>query len=699
MTFATPMLAIIAAAIALPALVILYFLKLRRRRVEISSTLLWRRAIQDLQANAPFQRLRKNILLLLQLIALAAALLAVAQPEKKVSESTGSRHVIMIDRSASMAARDGSGDSGNGGMTRLEAAKKAAVEQIESLDEGGLFGGDAHEAMVIAFDTTGEVLQGFTSDKAKLKRAVESITQTDIPGSIKEAFRLAQAHRPRAPATDAADSDESAATLTGMAQTFHLYTDGRIADLETFLPSSRDGVVYHAVGDAGVSNVGIVGLRAERAYEQPEHVTIFVGLINTAPTAARAEVELLLDGVPSAVRDVTIAGSAAREGVVETGGDSRAEIRPEPGRGGVVFELDMARGAVAGVRVHAGDGDVFAKDDEGAVVIAPARRTSVAVVTKGNLFLAEALAGLPLAELVTLTPAEFEAALADGRADRYDVVVLDGLLPPNTPPGRSLGPGRWLILGAVPGGAEGVIERGDAGMTRFIDWKRSHPVLRGLTLDAVRIGEGRRVEIPAGSAAVSLAETTAGPGIIEMLTPESRAIAVLFDVVESNWPFEVSFVVFLASAIDYLDTVSVADSGGLSVRPGEILSERVPVGADRVTLETPGGSRYTLTPAPDGRVTWGPVRRVGVHTLRWDGTPGPGDAAAGGRATRVIASNLLDAYESDIAPESSVSLASRIVPAASQQSETVRRYWRWLLLASLLMMLLEWYVYNRKVRI
>ena len=71
MTWLTPMLMGVAAAVALPTLVILYFLKLRRRDLEVSTTLLWKKSIQDLQANAPFQRIRRNILLLLQLMALA----------------------------------------------------------------------------------------------------------------------------------------------------------------------------------------------------------------------------------------------------------------------------------------------------------------------------------------------------------------------------------------------------------------------------------------------------------------------------------------------------------------------------------------------------------------------------------------------------------------------------------------------------
>src|SRR5205814_3483307 len=101
------MYAYIAAAIAVPSLIILYFLKLRRRDLEVSTTLLWKKAIQDLQANAPFQRLRRNILLFLQLIALGAALFALAQPQFKADTPLVARSIILIDRSASMSSTAG----------------------------------------------------------------------------------------------------------------------------------------------------------------------------------------------------------------------------------------------------------------------------------------------------------------------------------------------------------------------------------------------------------------------------------------------------------------------------------------------------------------------------------------------------------------------------------------------------------------
>src|SRR5918998_5250130 len=118
----------IAAGIVVPSLLVLYFLKLRRREQTVPSTLLWRKAIQDLQVNAPFQRLRRNLLLFLQLLLLALLLLALAKPVANVTPTPGATTVLLIDRSASMSAKNADGKT-----TRLDEAKRRAKELVNAM--------------------------------------------------------------------------------------------------------------------------------------------------------------------------------------------------------------------------------------------------------------------------------------------------------------------------------------------------------------------------------------------------------------------------------------------------------------------------------------------------------------------------------------------------------------------------------------
>src|SRR5690349_23369583 len=128
-SFLSPLAAILAAAVAIPALLVLYFLKLRRREVDIASTFLWKKAIQDLQVNSPFQKLRRNLLLLLQLLLLALLCLALMRPVANFKQGAGKLTVILVDRSGSMAAKD----VDNGKRTRLEQAKRLALEVVDSM--------------------------------------------------------------------------------------------------------------------------------------------------------------------------------------------------------------------------------------------------------------------------------------------------------------------------------------------------------------------------------------------------------------------------------------------------------------------------------------------------------------------------------------------------------------------------------------
>ena len=119
-------------------IIALYFLKLRRRPVQVPSTLLWRRSLEDLHVNSLFQRLRQNLLLFLQLLAVLLAMLALAGPRIKGTAGQGQRFVLAIDNSASMSATDVA-------PTRLARAKEEAKKVVDGDGDGRP--GDGHRLL------------------------------------------------------------------------------------------------------------------------------------------------------------------------------------------------------------------------------------------------------------------------------------------------------------------------------------------------------------------------------------------------------------------------------------------------------------------------------------------------------------------------------------------------------------------------
>lgn len=706
MTWASPMLALIAAAIAVPALVILYFLKLRRQTKEVSSTLLWKKTIQDLQANAPFQKLRKNLLLFLQLIILGLILLGLAQPRSSTTSQGGRKLVLLIDRSASMASVDGEDTLGE--TSRLEKAKQDAIALVESMRAPGLFEGEGEsdEAMVIAFDTNAEILVPMSSDQTALINAINSIEQTDSPSSIDEAYRLAQAQRPNRYVEDSAEDQitnpiELEGIKGGQAFIFHLFSDGQIPDAEVVRADNQEDIPtfeYHAVGKENAINIGLIALRAERDYDNPRQLSVFVGVQSTDTIARRVDAELLIDGAPVAVRSVNLPAASV---------DPLSGVA-EPSTGGVVFELDEPNGVTASVRLDTSsddnpEADLFATDNQGTLIVPPAKQAAVALVTSGNFFIREAFLGFPLSRFEVMSPSAYESNRQNGKMGAFDLVVFDGYLPNPNESGDVLDPGRYLILGVPLVGALGVEDLGTSGASAIIDWRRTHPVLRDLTLDGLVLTETRRIEIPDNSGVVSLAETGTGTAIFETSDADVRAICVPFEIGKTNWPFEVSFIVFLASAVDYLGTQTTVaiDQNARQLVPGEVLSDRIPIDSASVRVRLPDGAMSDpVIPSADGSIVFGPIRRAGVYQLRWAGDAGATDVVDDGRVSRFYAANLLDADESNIRTLSQIALANRTVGAdASAEIKRTKDWWPWLLMAALAILMLEWWIYNRKMYI
>src|SRR3569833_560636 len=136
-----------------PVIVFFYLFKLKRRDVVVSSVLLWSHLTKDVQANAPFQKLRKNLLLFLQLAIATLCVFDLARPAFFTQALGGSNVIVILDGSASMESHDARG-------TRFDEAKATALRMV-----GDMHGGD--RMMVLLATSRTHRLTSLTTDRTE----------------------------------------------------------------------------------------------------------------------------------------------------------------------------------------------------------------------------------------------------------------------------------------------------------------------------------------------------------------------------------------------------------------------------------------------------------------------------------------------------------------------------------------------------
>ena len=142
-------------------IVIVYFLKLKRPRMEVPSLALWQAVIDDQRVNSPFQKFKRNILLWLQLLLLCLLILGAMKPIIP-GQSTGANYLpILVDCSASMAATDK-----ETGKSRLELVKDELRDFIENITP-------EQQISLIAMHSSAQRACEFTSNKRVLLNALK----------------------------------------------------------------------------------------------------------------------------------------------------------------------------------------------------------------------------------------------------------------------------------------------------------------------------------------------------------------------------------------------------------------------------------------------------------------------------------------------------------------------------------------------
>jgi hypothetical protein len=149
---------IVLATVTAAAIVVLYFLKHRRRQIVISSTQLWKRVLENRLENSLFERLRRYLSILLAVTIGLLIALAIARPEIDWLSGKARRSVIVLDTSPTMLARMKDGSS------RWQHAVDAASALVDT---------KAGSTQVRIADTSQQFDSPFTDNRAELRRLLD----------------------------------------------------------------------------------------------------------------------------------------------------------------------------------------------------------------------------------------------------------------------------------------------------------------------------------------------------------------------------------------------------------------------------------------------------------------------------------------------------------------------------------------------
>jgi len=164
--------------LAIPFIIALHLLRPRRRRVVLSTTTLWQAALRDRARGHGFRTLLRNLSLLLLLASAAALGLALAGPQWLTRAGEGADTVLVLDVSASMKTRSGSG------TTRFDQALAEAAAIVDGLPRNG-------RMLVMTSGRKAVLKTGFESDRGALRRALAQLRPGDEAGRPREALALA----------------------------------------------------------------------------------------------------------------------------------------------------------------------------------------------------------------------------------------------------------------------------------------------------------------------------------------------------------------------------------------------------------------------------------------------------------------------------------------------------------------------------
>ncbi|HXM57845.1 MAG TPA: VWA domain-containing protein [Candidatus Dormibacteraeota bacterium] len=353
------------ALLTVPAIVLLYFLKVRRPEVRVSTLMFWRPYVADRQANAPWQRLRPSALLFLQLLAALVLALGLMRPGLIGAAGVDSTTVVMIDASPSMEATDVS-------PSRFGTAVEHARQLAGQLAPG-------QQMAVILLGDHAQLLAAPTGDSALLRSALDRARPSGTAGDFAEAISLANS------------------ILSGRpGGSIILLSDGHSRP-PTSPPRVSAPFTYVSIGGTG-ENAAI------QTMSRSGNGSVFLRLANYGRQTRDLKVEMRADG-------------------------RLVDVLPAKLEGNTTADLTWSRlpSSTQVLEARLTPGDALGLDDATWLVIAEPPHHPVLLVTSENGFLQRALKLRPGLDVTTVKPADYKPGKYD--LVIFDGFVPGGKLP------------------------------------------------------------------------------------------------------------------------------------------------------------------------------------------------------------------------------------------------------------------------------
>jgi von Willebrand factor type A domain/Aerotolerance regulator N-terminal len=523
--------------------------------------------------------------------------------------------------------------------TRLGVAREHVKSMIRGL-------GGADRMLIAQMDAVVTPMGPMSGDSSELERALEKISPTDTRADFPRALRFA---------TD---------TLRGVKKAeIVVVSDGNLGEATDAGGAVHLGDVklsYVEVGK-GSRNVGVTAFSVRRYPLDKSRYEVMLEVTNTGDSPEDVELTLSGDGQPVDITKLRL---------------KPGERLPRfyPNLSGASRTLEAKLGLLDGTK------DDLPADDRAYALLPERRRAKVLVVTTGNTYLEAALLLDEYLDVTQLTPVAY-AARFPGGATGFDAVLFDAATPLEPPRANAI-----YLDPRGPGSPVKVL--GELSQPGFDHVDRKHPIVRFLALDNVNIAKGHKLQPEPGDRVVGASQD--GPLLVAGDRGGFKFVALGFDVRESDLPLRVAWPIFL---VDMINWFTDEDATYLSsFRTGEVW--RIPLGvpASVATLKRPDG-RTVDVPVHEGRAVY-LGDEAGFYELSAKAAPG----APAGRTA--FAANLLDATESRIAPQPSITVDGKVAGPLEGFHVGVRReVWIYLLILAIVLTAIEWATYHRRITV